>query len=821
MSERLRKLFQTSIRSDVIAILAILGATAVFSWQRFWFWNGLDYLDIPTFYAPWYAFLGEQLRSLTLPGWNPHLFSGTLFAADPQSGWWYFPAMVFFTFLDPVDAYIWMIVFHLLLTGISTYIFARMIGCRPIAAFVAAFCYEFGPLSNHISCCLIHVELATWIPLSLIGVELSIRAEDFWGRLRGWLLCAFAVSQIFAGWVGQGSYNGALLIGAYLALRTLTVWLPRSSRILAFSRAAMACAVTFGLALSFAAAGLLPRLFLLRESNVSGGEYTGHGTVDYALGWTVPEMLDKLLSDGNGYFTALYYVGLSTVVLGLCTLPRLTRSFHVAFFWSVVVLTSILSLERITPIHRLFYLLPRFETLHEHVPMRILAIQWIAVAMLAGLGVEYLYQHRRSVSPRVMASLAGVPLLALILYFGWDGHDLSGWSVAATLALLAVIVLLAKSPAPQIARLVVTALLILIVWEPAGRHFMEAVGFGEPNPVLWQPPDGISRESVAENLSSTDPGGAGEFLQSMAEKYGPFRYFGYDSDLQVYRPGLPSTYREWFYSPRALDLLINARAMGLGLYDVQGYNPVQLLSYVEFMNALNGQEQNYHDAQILRGGLFSPLLDLLGVRYIVVPAVIPPGRPDLLHLSLRYPTVFQNGSVRVLENRSALPRGWLASDVIELPADQQIAAIKSPVFDVHQDTVVAPGLPTNVADLAGDGQGTVDSTMVNANTLQIRVEVDHDSILVVSEVNASGWKAYVNGSASQIVQADGIFRAIVVPAGTSLVEFRYEPVSLRIGVWISFVSYLLSIVCFAVQFIVKRRTVLRDLLHPKAALNQI
>ena len=144
-------------------------------WQRFWFWNGLDYLDIPTFYAPWYGFLGEQLRALNVPGWNPHQFSGTPFAADPQSGWWYFPAMAFFTLLNPVDAYVWTIAFHLTLAGISTYIFARMIGCRAVAAFVAAFLYEFGPLANHVSCCLIHVQLATWIPTALIGVELSVR----------------------------------------------------------------------------------------------------------------------------------------------------------------------------------------------------------------------------------------------------------------------------------------------------------------------------------------------------------------------------------------------------------------------------------------------------------------------------------------------------------------------------------------------------------------------------------------------------------------------------------------------------------------------
>jgi hypothetical protein len=55
--------------------------------------------DPITQYYPWYSYLGEGLRSLDIPAWNPSQFSGAPFAGDPLSGWTYMPAMILFTIL--------------------------------------------------------------------------------------------------------------------------------------------------------------------------------------------------------------------------------------------------------------------------------------------------------------------------------------------------------------------------------------------------------------------------------------------------------------------------------------------------------------------------------------------------------------------------------------------------------------------------------------------------------------------------------------------------------------------------------------------------
>ena len=174
---RARALTERAWFPDTLGVIGVLLVTALLAWHRLWLENGLAYLDVATFYMPWYAHLGEAVRALDIPGWNPYVFSGTPFAGDPQSGWWYFPAMAIFSLFEPVRAYQIFLIFHLAFAGVTTYILCRMYGLQVIPSLAAGAAYQSGPFVSHVSCCLIHVQLATWIPMALIGVETTVRGE--------------------------------------------------------------------------------------------------------------------------------------------------------------------------------------------------------------------------------------------------------------------------------------------------------------------------------------------------------------------------------------------------------------------------------------------------------------------------------------------------------------------------------------------------------------------------------------------------------------------------------------------------------------------
>src|SRR5699024_10899461 len=139
------------------------------------------------------------------------------------------------------------------------------------------------------------------------------------------------------------------------------------------------------------------------------------------------------------------------------------------------------------------------------------------------------------------------------------------------------------------------------------------------------PYGGFHRVDIDEYYDSA---GAATFLQNRMEDE-PGRYIGYDPEQRVIADGQVILYRYDFASPDTSALLVNNLGVLHGIEDAQGYNPVQPKRFVEYLTALNGQPQEYHDANIYPSGLDSPLLDLLSIRYIVIPATYPADRTDL------------------------------------------------------------------------------------------------------------------------------------------------------------------------------------------------
>jgi len=794
-------------RSDFITIVALLILTGVVSWHRLWLQNGLAHLDISTFYLPWYAFMGEHLRNFDIPGWNPATFSGTAFAGDPQSGWMYLPAMLFFTLFDSVRAYEFYLIFHLALAGIATYAYARIIGLRPIAAITAAIAYEFGPFVNHISCCLIHVQLAVWIPVALLGVELTMRSASWTARAAAWTLTGFAVSQMVAGWVGQGVYNGLLVVSAYIAFRAFftavtgsLTFKQRMGRLFFDGAGSM----IIGIGLS--AAGFLPRLDVVNRTNLAGGEYSGHEINIYAAGWGPLTVLDRMFSDDNGFVSLTFYLGAPVIALILVALFLARSNFRAPFFVVLTVVTAIMTLHP-TLFHYVIYaLLPRYEVLHEHVPSRILAIQWIGPAMLSGIAVEMLFRQtsRLHLKRASIVAMAGAGFGFFILIAGHQGVGTTtmAFAVATALVILGFAHPTSKhgNAFTRSPRVLGLFLALLVFLDPAGRGLIDTVLTDQPNELLALPTGPVSRDAIPINASSTDEGGAGEFLQDLQASGGIFRYFGYNYALNESGNGYPSTYREYYWLPEAQDLLVNARAMSLGLNDIQGYNPMQFANYINAILFANHIEQNYHDSQVMPSGIDSPILTMLNTQYIIIPNKIPPGRPrpDIAHLLATHETVFRNDTIRVLKLEESLPRAWIVHDTVRATNNFGLMMIDSGLVDPAGLVFLDPGVKTpSLNPVIDPAIESVTVTHNGADQIRLQVSMAADGMVIVSQTYDPDWTAYVDGKKLELYQANGVIQGIAVPAGEHEIELVYEPVSLQFGIYISVCFSLLVLLILA------------------------
>lgn len=95
-------------------------------------------------------------------------------------------------------------------------------------------------------------------------------------------------------------------------------------------------------------------------------------------------------------------------------------------------------------------------------------------------------------------------------------------------------------------------------------------------------------------------------------------------------------------------------------------------------------------------------------------------------------------------------------------------------------------------------EGTYNSQLLTyrPNQITLLVENNNPGLLVVTEPFYPGWTAFVNGHQTPIVKANGLFRAVVLPATTAgqphEVTFVFNPLSVRLGSKVTLLTLVLA-----------------------------
>ncbi|CAN5514566.1 hypothetical protein BH09CHL1_BH09CHL1_25880 [soil metagenome] len=763
-------------------------------------------IDLLQQLVPYYGCLGEQLRAFNIPGWNPHQLSGMPFAADPLSGWTQWPAMVIFTAVtSPATAMKLLVSFNLIYAALSTYIYGRVMGLAIPSSIAAASMYGGGTIfvTFNSYCCNIMGNYATWVPTALLGIELAARCKRPLGRLSGALLGGIGLSQMLGAWTGQGTYYAVLLVGAYgvyrllisppnrLDLRDRALNLVRSGAVLALSG--------FGLA----AAGLLPRLDISRITDLDGGNYKNLVGATAEPGWRMDQALNNLLN--ADFISRRVYIGTAIVVLAMLAPALVRRKFAAPFFLAVSFFAFNLILLS-SWFNEPFFLIPGFENLHTHSSYRILGAALIAPVMLAAATIDRLV--RGEYGPR---SLIAVPIPAIIyvLIVRPYLNDHKAWLpfqvwfvLLVTTAIVGGIMVVHIASTMEIGKrfqlervnkwMLLAApwvFIVLLLSDSTGKDILEALR-GTSNSSTYR--SYLRNQDVYDQrelvyTQCSDVEGAGEFLQSVeAGGTNPVRYFGFNTIDLRWQGHAGDPYHEQMRTPQEQAMLTGTRATCLNLYDIQGYSPMQIQRYVDYLVAINGVRLNYHDATILSPGIESPLLALLNPQYIITPYEITADRPELQYVQANMTQVYNNDLIRVFENPNALPHAWITHDVQTMPKDQILPALQDGSIDPRQTALVEEIAPA-VQPATGTGE-SVTFTSYEPDEMSMDVTANSDGFLVLSEVYASGWNAFVDGKQVDIYATDYVLRGIPVSAGTHTVELRYELRSLTIGFWISIVT---------------------------------
>ncbi|WP_169239989.1 oligosaccharide flippase family protein, partial [Candidatus Roseilinea sp. NK_OTU-006] len=250
--------------------------------------------------------------------------------------------------------------------------------------------------------------------------------------------------------------------------------------------------------------------------------------------------------------------------------------------------------------------------------------------------------------------------------------------------------------------------------------------------------------------------------------------------------------------------------------DIRGYDSIIPKQYTDFMQAIEPQgELLYNRIAPIKNAqsLESPLLDLLGVKYVVTEETIrTPG------LSLFY----DDGATRIYRNERAMPRAFTLPVRSTVVADDFAQAIQR--YDPRKFVLVdrdvwraaqplaSPGAPPSDADPSPASFSPASVTSYRNNEVWVDAQIGAPSWLVLADSHFPGWRAFVRPLGAPdnaerevpVFKVNGNFRGVLLGSGASVVNpspfptpdspqaftvrFRYSPDSFRIGAFATFIA---------------------------------
>lgn len=160
----------------------------------------------------------------------------------------------------------------------------------------------------------------------------------------------------------------------------------------------------------------------------------------------------------------------------------------------------------------------------------------------------------------------------------------------------------------------------------------------------------------------------------------------------------------------------------------------------------------------------------------------------------RWRFVVETAEARVYENLKAMPRAWLAREVVSATAEEVLNAIKTSrcpdgrAFDPAQTALVEE--PIALETQAPDMQASATVVAVSDVYMEVHTSSRTPNFLVTSDVFYPGWRASIDGKEARLHRTDYVIRGLPVPAGQHVVRFKYQPRRFYLGAGISVLSVL-------------------------------
>lgn len=673
-------------------------------------------------------YLGEMLKSASIPLWIPHIYGGFPLLARAEAGVCYPLNLVVFGLLSPYVALNVIILLTLVIAALGMYAYVREIEGSFTAALVGGVAFAFsGYVVSHIKH-LANVNAACWLPLGLFCIERAIRKNN--PKYFAFLALIFGIQHL-SGHTQVAYYSGLLylvyFLFRYFTERKQMVSRRNTTRSLAQFRLALYFLASLALGSGLGAVQLLPTYELVSLSQRAGGvafDYAANYAYDPGNVFTfiypyINGDIGAATYTGNSIFWEDYgYVGIVVLALAIYAVFNHWKNIYVRMFSVTAVISYVLVLGPNTPVYEaVFHVVPGMK--YFRFPTRFLLITDLSLITLGALGITHLSQ-RLSKQRNYLGPFLRFELLILFLVVA----DLWYFQMR-------------QNPIVDADEWLRT---------PQTAEFLRG-----------------REKEMNETFRIYVVGGTESHKRAFA------RARGWQGSLQPY-----IDQRE-FLQPSSNVLY--------GFSTPDGYANLTPNYLVEVWGDQNQGGLVFRTAA-LQGNLFQPtpafwkLMSMYNVKYILSLWPVAHGEEAK--------SLGKIGQVFLYENLTVLPRAYLVGSVrTTRDLNEAKKLMVSDEFNPKEEVLLYESIAVETKDSV---LGTVTITEYSANVVQMDVSTKADAVLVFSDSYYPGWKAFVDGNEGVVLQANITQRAVVVPAGSHSVRFVFQSQPVMQGMWITGIS---------------------------------
>lgn len=779
----------------VAAAAAVLAMPGVFTVSRVFYVR-----DLASSFLPHHLWFRQTVLQGQWPFWDPYLGCGYATLSDPLFQT-FFPLTLPLRLLPSTIGFNLIVALPFVVAALGTYRFLRNHLPAQAASFGAIVFCASGPMLSTASMPNLSWSCAS-IPWILAGIDAiarrpTARAAAVLSAAVGVMLLAgepvtfvatIALAMAYAAWAAPVATAGrrarAALVAATLAAVAVGVALA-AIQVLPAAEATSR---------SIRAAGLLREMWSLHPARLvelvspfAFGKYVG-----------LPHELTQwlfALNDRRGPLLISLYLGAPVLFLALLGAGFVRSSRFAAFWCSVFAVSLVCAFGSYTPVYRAAQGALPFLRLFRY-PSKLVEFAALAIAILAALGWDALARNGR-VSRRQLTAPVGLAVLFalasaaafLVTARFADSAVLAAQRLATMLnlpgpaAAAHSLVGLAHPAAVRLLGLSVAAGAALVLAASGRREagFARGALFALVSADLVLTNGPINPTMDASVLAPFD-------WVRLIREHPEDRLFvsrNFIDDEQavddappraVYPPGTPPVAYQAAYDA-ALGRNLSSSAVRLTLaQELTGLRPKEYFDLLRRFGS-SGRAMRYR------------FLSWAGTRYYLVAAAPPIPAVRLLEL----PAI---GSVALYESAPTGGRVFVAPRaVVEPDVDAQIAKLFEPDFALASTAIVErePPLPLEPPRAAG----TPHATILDETATSVLVEAtapEGGGYLLFLDSFDPGWRARVDGHDAPLLRADGVFRAVRVPAGRHAVRFDYRPRAFLMGAAISLLTAIVLVV---------------------------